>query len=35
MEHIGTWFAIIAVSIGFVVLLVLLFKEPGEKKKKD
>ena len=35
MQNIGTWFAIIAVSIGFVVLLVLLFKVPGEKKKKD
>lgn len=35
MQNIGTWFAIIAVSICFVVLLVLLFKEPGEKKKKD
>jgi len=35
MQNLGTWFAIIAVSIGFVVLLVLLFKEPGEKKKKD
>ena len=33
MQNLGTWFAIIAVSIGFVVLLVLLFKEPKDKKK--
>ncbi len=33
MENLGTWFAIFAVSIGFVVLLVLLFKEPTDKKK--
>ena len=33
MQNIGTWFAIIAVSIGFIVLLVLLFKEPTDKKK--
>jgi hypothetical protein len=33
MEHIGTWFAIASVSVGFVVLLVLLFKEPDNKKK--
>lgn len=33
MQNLGTWFAIFAVSIGFVVLLVLLFKEPTDKKK--
>lgn len=33
MQNIGTWFAIVGVTIGFVVLLVLLFKEPGDKKK--
>lgn len=33
MQNIGTWFAIAAVSIGFVVLLYLLFKEPEDKKK--
>ena len=35
MQNIGTWLAVTGVAIGFVVLLVLLFKEPGEKKKKD
>ena len=35
MQNLGTWFAIASVTVGFVVLLVLLFKEPGEKKKKD
>lgn len=35
MQNIGTWLALTGVAIGFVVLLVLLFKEPGEKKKKD
>ena len=35
MQNIGTWLAITGVAIGFVVLLVLLFKEPGEKKKKE
>lgn len=33
MEHIGTWFAIFAVSILFVGLAVLLFKKPTDKKK--
>ena len=33
MQNLGTWFAIFAVSIGFVVLLVLLFKEPKDKEK--
>ncbi len=32
MQNLGTWFAIVAVSVGFVVLLVLLFKEPTDKK---
>ena len=35
MQNIGTWLAVTGVAIGFVVLLVLLFKEPGEKKKKE
>ena len=35
MQNIGTWLAVTGVAIGFVVLLVLLFKEPGEKRKKD
>jgi len=33
MQNIGTWLALTGVAIGFVVLLWLLFKEPGEKKK--
>jgi hypothetical protein len=33
MQNIGTWFAIAAVAVGFVVLLYLLFKEPEDKKK--
>lgn len=33
MQNIGTWFAIACVTVGFVVLLVLLFKEPEDKKK--
>jgi len=33
MQNLGTWFAIACVTIGFVVLLVLLFKEPDNKKK--
>lgn len=34
MQNIGTWLALAGVAVGFVVLLVLLFKEPGDKKKK-
>jgi hypothetical protein len=33
MQNIGTWFAIAAVTVGFGVLLVLLFKEPPDTKK--
>ena len=33
MQNIGTWFAIAVVTVGFVVLLYLLFKEPEDKKK--
>ena len=33
MQNIGTWFAIAGVTVGFVVLLYLLFKEPEDKKK--
>ena len=35
MQNIGTWLAIAGVTVGFVILLYLLFKEPGEKKKKE
>lgn len=35
MQNIGTWLAIAGVTVGFVVLLYLLFKEPEEKKKKE
>jgi len=35
MDKLGTWMAIGAVAVGFVVLLWLLFAEnPREKKKK-
>jgi hypothetical protein len=33
MPNIGTWLALAGVAVGFVVLLVLLFKEPTKKKK--
>jgi hypothetical protein len=33
MPNIGTWLAITGVAVGFVILLVLLFKEPPPKKK--
>lgn len=33
MQNIGTWLAIAGVAVGFVILLWLLFKEPGETKK--
>ena len=33
MQNIGTWLAIAGVTIGFLVLLYLLFKEPEDKKK--
>ncbi len=34
MQNIGTWLAVTGVAIGFIVLLVLLFKEPKDQKKK-
>ena len=35
MEKLGTWFAIIAVTVGFAILVWLLFAEnPKDKKKK-
>jgi hypothetical protein len=35
-EKFGTWFAIAAVTVGFVVLAWLLFAEnPNDKKKKQ
>jgi hypothetical protein len=35
MEKLGTWLAIAAVGVGFIVLLWLLFAEnPQDKKKK-
>jgi hypothetical protein len=33
MPNIGTWLAIGAVAVGFVILLFLLFKEPPKKQK--
>jgi len=33
MPNIGTWLAITGVAVGFVILLVLLFKVPPPKKK--
>ena len=33
MQNIGTWAAIAGVTVGFVILLYLLFKEPEDKKK--
>jgi hypothetical protein len=34
MDKLGTWVAIAAVAVGFVVLVWLLFGEgPGDKKK--
>jgi hypothetical protein len=33
MQNIGTWLALAGVAAGFIVLLYLLFKEPGDKKK--
>jgi hypothetical protein len=35
MDKIGTWIAIAAVAVGFLILLWLLFAEnPPDKKKK-
>lgn len=35
MEKLGTWLAISAVAVGFVILVWLLFAEsPKDKKKK-
>ncbi len=35
MENLGTWFAVTAVAVGFVILIWLLFAEsPTDKKKK-
>jgi hypothetical protein len=33
MEKLGTWLAIAAVAVGFVILLWLLFAESNGKKK--
>lgn len=33
MENLGTWLAIAAVGVGFIVLVLLLFSEPKERKK--
>jgi hypothetical protein len=33
MPNIGTWLALAGVAVGFVILVVLLFKEPTRKKK--
>jgi len=34
-DKLGTWFAIVAVTIGFIVLAWLLFADgPDDKKKK-
>ena len=34
MDKLGTWLAIAAVGVGFVILLWLLFAERPEDKKK-
>lgn len=34
MENIGTWLAIAAVGVGFVILIWLLFAGPSDTKKK-
>ena len=33
MENLGTWLAIAAVGVGFIVLVLLLFSEPKARKK--
>ncbi len=32
MENLGTWLAVSAVAVGFVILVWLLFSEPPKKK---
>lgn len=34
MENLGTWLAITAVGIGFIILVWLLFSEPSKERKK-
>jgi hypothetical protein len=34
MEKLGTWLAIAAVAVGFVILVWLLFSETPQDKKK-
>lgn len=34
MENLGTWIAITAVGIGFIILVYLLFSEPTKDRKK-
>lgn len=35
MDKLGTWLAIAAVAIGFVILMWLLFSEAPKKENKD
>jgi len=35
VEKLGTWLAIAAVAVGFVILVWLLFSEAPAEKKKD
>lgn len=35
MESLGTWLAISAVGIGFIILVWLLFSEPSKGRKKS
>ena len=35
MDKLGTWLAIAAVGIGFIILVWLLFAEQPQKEKKD
>lgn len=35
MENLGTWLAITAVGIGFIILVWLLFSEPRKDRKKS
>lgn len=35
MEKLGTWLAIAAVAVGFVILAWLLFAEGPQDRKKD
>lgn len=34
MENLGTWLAIGAVGVGFIILVWLLFSEPPKDRKK-